>query len=130
MKSGCEGLTLLEVVFALLLIGIGLLAVAPMFMTAMSSNEVGGTLGVVGAMALERMELLRAIEYDNLTAGGSVTTDVSGYIDTPADGYTVRWMIQDNGSPPDTRIVTVFAAAENSNMGPRKEVTLTTLRAR
>lgn len=127
---GCEGASLIEVLVALLLIGIGLLAVAPMFVSASRGNATGGDLGTVGAAGVERMEQLRATDYDNLVVGGSLTSDTPGYFDDSRAGLIVRWTVDPNATPPDTRIVTVWASTTTHLSGPRTEVTLTTLRGR
>lgn len=54
-----EGAALLEVLLAVLLMGIGMLAVAPMFLTASNGNATNGDRNIVGATGVERMKLLR-----------------------------------------------------------------------
>jgi prepilin-type N-terminal cleavage/methylation domain-containing protein len=124
------GFTLLEVLVALVLIGVGVLAAAPMFVYAMQGNAVAADFGSVGAIAVERMELLRAQEYSDLTPGGSLTGSVSGYSDSSNSDYVVRWQIADNAVPTGTRSITVRAIAVRRVVGARKEITLTTLRGR
>jgi prepilin-type N-terminal cleavage/methylation domain-containing protein len=124
------GFTLIEVLVALVLIGIGVLAAAPMFVYAMQGNAVAADFGSVGAIAVERMELLRSQDYSTLAPGGSLTSSVSGYSDTSNPDYVVRWQIADNAVPSGTRSVTVRAIAVRRVVGARKEITLTTLRGR
>jgi prepilin-type N-terminal cleavage/methylation domain-containing protein len=124
------GFTLIEVLVALVLIGIGVLAAAPMFVYAMQGNAVAADFGSVGAIAVERMELLRSQDYTTLAPGGSLTSSVSGYSDTSNPDYVVRWQIADNAVPSGTRSVTVRAIAVRRVVGARKEITLTTLRGR
>ena len=75
------------------------------FVRASSPDEVpqgaaGGDMGTVGALAMDRMEQLRAQRLWTLTAGGSLVTNttVGGtpYCDLSNDGYIVRWQIQNN----------------------------------
>ena len=61
MYRRLHGFTLLEVVFGLLLIAIGVIATAPLFIYATQENAAGGDLGNVGAAA-ERQILLTALE--------------------------------------------------------------------
>jgi hypothetical protein len=84
----------------------------------------------VGAAAVDRMELLRASDFYSLPAGGSLTSNVSGYSDTSNPRYTVRWQIVNNGSPATEKTVSVRAIAVRQAMGNAKEVTLVSLRAR
>jgi prepilin-type N-terminal cleavage/methylation domain-containing protein len=127
---GSSGFTLIEVLVALVLIGIGVLAAAPMFVYAMQGNAVAADFGSVGAIAVERMELLRSQDYTTLAPGGSLTSSVSGYSDTSNPDYVVRWQIATNAVPSGTRSVTVRAIAVRRVVGARKEITLTTLRGR
>jgi len=129
-KHRSAGLTLVEVMVALFLIAIGLLAVAPMFMHAMEGNAAGGDFGTVGALALDRMELLRGQAYLSLPAGGSLTANQNGYFDTSNPGFIVRWEIINNNTPAGTKIINVRAIATRQAPGPRREVTLTSLRGR
>ena len=130
MTGNQQGMSLVEVLLAMLLISISLLAVAPMFVASMHGNNTGADLGTVGAMALDRMETLRQTNYETLTAGGSVTSNVTGFVDTSNTNYVVRWQVTDNSTPPDTKILTVFAESTQQHDGPHVEITMSTMRAR
>jgi len=125
-----RGFSLLEVLVALFLIALGVLAAAPMFVYAMQGNAAGADFGSVGAIAVERMELLRSLDFGALPAGGSLTTSTSGYSDSSDPEFIVRWRITDNATPPTVKVVTVRAIAVRQVVGQRKEITLTTLRGR
>jgi prepilin-type N-terminal cleavage/methylation domain-containing protein len=129
-EGSASGFTLLEVLVAMFLIGIGVLAAAPMFMYAMQGNAVGGDFGSVGAVAVERMELLRATDYFSLPAGGSLTSDVTNYFDLSNPDVTQRWSITDNTTPAGTKTITVRVIANRQVVGDRKEVTLTMIRGK
>ena len=123
-----RGFSLLEVLIALFLLAIGVLAAAPMFVYASKGNATGADFGSVGALAVERMELLRGTEYASLTPGGSLTANVNGYFDASNPGFAVRWTIANVGSPSATRSITVRARALRELEGPQRQVTLSTLR--
>jgi prepilin-type N-terminal cleavage/methylation domain-containing protein len=124
-----RGFTLIEVVFALFLLSISVIATAPLFVLASRENASGGEMGEVGAAAVRRMEQLRALPYGNLVPGGSVDADVAGYFDASDPRQTVRWVIAANPSPPaNTRRITVRAIANRQTMGQPKDVVLRTLR--
>lgn len=127
-----NGFTLVEVMLALFLIAIGVLAAAPMFIYAMKGNAAGADFGTAGAIAVERMEVLRSTRYIDLDAGGDLTTDatVAGvdYFDNSDPDFTVRWQIADNVTPADTKTITVRVTAVRQVIGRQKGVTLTTLR--
>jgi len=129
-SKGSKGFTLLEVLIAVFLIGIGVLAAAPMFVYAMQGNATGADFGSVGAVAVERMELLRADSYTNLAAGGSLTANTTGYFDNSDPEVLVRWVITDNMTPVGTKTITVRAVANRQVIGLQKDVELTTVRGR
>jgi prepilin-type N-terminal cleavage/methylation domain-containing protein len=130
VRDASSGFTLLEVLVALVLIGVGVLAAAPMFVYAMQGNAIAADFGSVGAIGVERMELLRSQDYGTLVPGGSLTANIAGYSDTSDPDYIVRWQIADNAVPAGTRSITVRAIAVRRVVGARKEITLTTLRGR
>jgi len=130
-RSNSSGFTLLEVIVALFLMALGVLAAAPMFIYAMQGNAVGADLGTVGAVAVERMELLRSQDFGMLTAGGSLAGNVTGYFDNSNPAVTVRWTIADTvvGSV-DMKTITVRALANRRITGQRKDITMTTVRGK
>jgi len=128
-RESC-GFTLVEVLLALALLFVGVVAAAPMFIFAMKETAAGADMGSVGAAAVDRMELLRATDFYSLTAGGNLASSVSGYSDTANARYTIRWQIVDNGTPPTEKTIGVRVVAARQAIGIAKEVTLTSLRAR
>jgi hypothetical protein len=112
------------------LIGLGVLAAAPMFIYAMQGNATGADFGSVGAISVQRMEQLRSQTFVNLPAGGSLTVSQNGYSDLTDPDYILRWRITDNAAPPTIKTITVRAIATRQVVGERKEITLTTLRGR
>jgi len=131
-SSKTGGFSLVEVLVALFLIGIGVLAAAPMFVYAMQGNAVGADFGSVGAVAVERMEILRSLDYTGaaLAAGGSLNASQAGYSDLSDPDFIVRWQITDNLAPAGTKTIVVRAIAVRQVVGQRKEIVLTTMRGR
>ena len=128
MRESSSGFTLVEVIVALFLIGLGVLAAAPMFMYAIQGNAVGGEKGEAGALAVEQMEILRAADYVTLSAGGSLTVNTTGYVDTSDPDVIVRWLIVDNTAPTGSLIISVRVIPAGSIPGSSREVTLTSIR--
>ncbi len=129
-RAGARGLTLVELLVAMFLIAIGVLAAAPMFMAAIEESAVGADLGSAGAVANERLELLRAERWRDLVPGGSLTADLPGYFDDSHSGFIVRWRIEDKPNPLNSKGISVRAVAERRVVGRAKDVVLTTLRSR
>ncbi len=124
------GFSLVEVLLAMALMFVGLMAAAPLFVFAMKETAAGADLGTVGAAAVDRMELLRANDFFSLAAGGSLSSNVSGYSDTSSSQFTVRWVIADNATPATMKTISVRAVASRQTIGLAKEVTLVSLRGR
>jgi prepilin-type N-terminal cleavage/methylation domain-containing protein len=126
-----RGFSLVEVMVALFLISLGVLAAAPMFIYAMQGNAVGADLGTVGAAAVERMELLRQADYGTLSAGGSMNFNITGYSDTTDPEVTVRWAIRDTTLGPITyKSIAVRAMANRQVVGNPKQIILRTERGK
>ena len=124
-----RGFTLVESLVAMLLLMLGLLAIAPMFILSMRVAEASADVGTVGAIAMEEMETLRGTGYDTLDAGGSLTADVTGYfLDTP-EGFKVRWTVTDSTGAAKFKILRVRVIAPRQVMGLAKEVTIESVRA-
>jgi prepilin-type N-terminal cleavage/methylation domain-containing protein len=132
--AGERGFTLLEILIAVTLLTVVILAVAPMFMMAAERSASGADMGLVGALAVETMESLRAQPMFTLDAGGSLVSDttVGGtpYFDASEAGYIVRWQVIDNATPVGGKRLTVRALALRQVSGVPKEVTLNALRVR
>jgi prepilin-type N-terminal cleavage/methylation domain-containing protein len=129
-----QGFTLLEILVAVTLLAVVVLAVAPMFVMAVERTAAGADLGRVGALAVERMELLRGVPLDSLPAGGSLVSDVSvggtPYFDGSEPGYSVRWQVVDNATPVGGKRLTVRALTLRQVSGVPKETTLSALRVK
>ena len=120
---------MVEVVVALAIMAVGLIATAPMFVIAAKENAVGGDLGTVGALAVERMEQMRSQYFYALQNGGSLDSNVGGYSDTSDPDFDVRWLVADKpGAPAGMKLVVVRAVANRTVIGQPKRVTLVSLR--
>lgn len=130
MKRGASGFSLIEVLLALFLLGVGALAVGPMFVYGMRKSASSGDFGKVGAAAVKEMELLRVASFGSLTAGGSLTSNVTSFSDTTDASVTVRWTIVDNATPATVKTINVLAVAKRAVSGPAKQIQLSTKRSR
>ena len=133
MRTPERGFTLLEVLVAMALIAFGVLAVAPMFIYAAQSNAVGSDYGHLGALAVDRMERLRELDFKDplLAAGGSLTDNVTNgvdYFDASNPEGIIRWKVDDALAFAGTKTVTVRAVARRAVVGLPKEVIVATVR--
>lgn len=96
------GFTLIEVLIALTIFAVGLLAVAAMQVSAVKVNSTAGKITTLSTFGMDKVEELSALPYTNaqLTAG-NYTDPV-----TP-DGYTVSWNVVNNIPANTTKNITV-----------------------
>jgi type IV pilus assembly protein PilV len=98
MMKEQNGFTLLEVIIALFIFSVGLLAVASMQMTAIKGNYFSGTLTEASNWAADQMETLMSLPYDDLAAGDHTP-------DPPH--YTITWDVVDDATTNNTKTITI-----------------------
>ena len=130
MKRGSAGFSLIEVLLALFILGLSILAVCPMFVYGMRKSASSADLGKLGAAAVREMELLRVASFGSLTAGGSLTGNVTSFSDTTNPSVILRWTIADNASPATVKTISVLAISTRAVSGPAKRIQLSTKRSR
>jgi type IV pilus assembly protein PilV len=144
-KKGNHGYTLIEILIAMAIFSIGILAVAGMQITSVRGNAVARGTTEKTSWAADRMEELMALDYNHadLAAGehseaqGSFTRTSDG-IDNDYDGQideigetgfiTIFWNVQDDTPLADTKTITVTVTRTTVHGGQR-ELTLTSIKA-
>ncbi len=124
-----KGFSLLEILIALSIFSIGLLAVAEMQIMAMkgnafSSKTTGGT-----TLAQDQMEQLMALTYSSQTtdnnlvdtdsdgdAGLNDATTTTADFNQTQDTYTIYWNISDDSVMPNTKTINVIVTWDNSSV--------------
>ncbi len=115
-----KGLTLLEVLVGMVVLSLGLLALAKMQITAIQVNAASGRLTQGTAFAQDKVEQLMALPYadaklDDQTPVGEFTT----YTETrPAQGYTITWTVDQD--TPAVGVKTINLKVTWSNRGRQK----------
>jgi type IV pilus assembly protein PilV len=84
-----SGFTLLEVIVAISILTVGLLAVASMQMAAMRGNSFASQATESITWAQDKLEDLMALTYAQVASGGPETTP---------DNYTVTWAVTTVGN--------------------------------
>ena len=119
------GFTLVEVMVAVLLLALGLAALAAVQMTAVTINARANGMTRLATMAQERLEALLALPYNHphlldTAAGAAKTTYDAAPGDVP-DGHRVYWCVNEGFPRPQLKTIDVVAVqlgdtAEDGNL--------------
>jgi type IV pilus assembly protein PilV len=122
-----DGFTLIEVLIALTIFAVGLLAIAALQTSAIRMNSTGNRVTELSTLGIDRLENLMSLPYTDpglQQAGNFPGNDSAGNTHlVTANGYTVRWDIQDNVPTTNTKSITLTVT------GNGKRLQLTTIRA-
>ena len=115
------GFTLLEIIMAISILTVGLLAVASMQISAMRGNSFSRDVTESTDAVQDRVEKLFAVNINDssLTAGNHPDPD-------PTDKYQVSWNVQNN--TPITGVKTITVTAQWSDHGITKTHTFAFMR--
>jgi len=115
-----DGFSLIEVLIAMAIFSIGILAVGAMQLQSMNVNFSGGQLTSCSTIAQGKIEELMTLDYDN----DQLTQDGSPHIDAdPPESYEVSWVVTDGIPIPGAKEIVVMVA------GRGKTVRLTYVKA-
>jgi prepilin-type N-terminal cleavage/methylation domain-containing protein len=128
-RSSERGLTLLEVVIALAIFSVGIMAVASLQVSS-TNGDTRARLATEGAIAAhDQAEKLLSMNYDPLNPTEEFLDDsVSGYQNYPTDRatdvgiYSVDWLVRPH--PTITRAVIITVRADWRYFGAAKSYTL------
>ena len=125
MMKEQNGYTLLEVIIALVIFSIGLLAVASMQLRAIKGNQFSGTLTEGTNWAADQMETLMSLPYTDvdLTAG-----DHTGGPPEDDSIYTIAWNVADDDTTNNTKTITITVAW--TDRGSQRTLILRGIKAR
>jgi type IV pilus assembly protein PilV len=105
------GFTLIEVLIALTIFAVGLLAVAAMQTSAVKMNSSAGKLTDLSTWGMDKIEELLAMPYSDPwleTAGNPPGNDSAGNTHQEALGdYTISWTVIDDNPVANTKNITV-----------------------
>ena len=108
-----RGFTLIEVLIAISIFAVGLLAVATMQISAINVNSTAGQITTRMTWAQDKLEELMALPYSDpwLEAAGNPPGNDSAsnthQLSPTTDGYTISWTVTDNTPVPNTKLITV-----------------------
>ncbi len=102
-----DGFTFIEVLIAVTIFAVGLLAIAAMQTSAIKANSTGNRITEISTVGIDRLENLMSVPYAQLTTG----TDL-----TPPAGYTVNWTVAPNALALNTSTVTLTVAGKGKTL--------------
>ena len=126
--TGQEGLTLVEVIIAISILTIGLLAVASMQIMAINSNSFANRVTVATNLAQEKLEDLMALPYttaflDPALVGGGPYSEPDSL-----PGYTITWQVVDDSPVANSKRIDVKVTWVDK--GVTKNSTLSCIKSR
>jgi type IV pilus assembly protein PilV len=117
-----EGFTLIEVMVAISIFAVGMLAVAAMQTSAIRVNSSAGQISELSTWGVDRLEELMVLPYDDpwLEVAGNPPsgTDSAGNTHqvTTSDGYTVSWTITDDSPTQNTKLITITVTGRGKRL--------------
>ena len=104
------GFTLLEVIAAVSILTVGLLAVASMQAAAIQGNDKAYRVTEGATWAQNRIEALMGLPYDDPLLDNG--TDKADPISPAPNGYSITYNVED-GPVTNTKLITVFATRQD-----------------
>jgi len=100
------GFTLIEVLIAITIFAVGLLAVGTMQLSAINVNSTANQITTRTTWAQDKLEELMALPYTD----SQLKADDSPFQETTPDGiYTISWTVTDDDPVANTKLITVSA---------------------
>ena len=118
-KNREAGFTLLEVIVAVSILTVGLLAVASMQTAAIQGNDTAYSVTESVTWAQDRLEFLLALPYDDTRLSPGMAQSDPLSTDTP--NYTVTYDVED-GPIANTKRITVTATRQDRGVTRRRRL--------
>jgi type II secretory pathway pseudopilin PulG len=143
------GFTLIEALVAVLILVVGIQAVANLMVVATTSNAVANHSSAATVQATETLERLKALPFGQLTVGGNLNADAPGACDAtlvnciaaPLARYSMfrditgvgrirtRWLVRRAAAAATIVQITVRSESVSPLMGVRSRAEFTTYRS-
>lgn len=111
-RTNSKGFTLIEVLITLVIMAVSLLALAGLMATTTKSNAAGGHITEASTLAQDRLEELRAVQWDNIPVG-TASEQRSG---STGMNYVRNLNVQQNGSLKTVTITISWADRTNHSI--------------
>ncbi|WP_419175782.1 type IV pilus modification PilV family protein [Desulfosediminicola sp.] len=142
-----SGFTLIEVLIAIVVFGVGILSLVSMQVAGIKGNARAERITVASDWGSDQIEQLFSLEYDdpdlvddnsitNTAINADSTAGLNSFTDTTADGkrvspdgyYTIYWNVAENVALPNTKTIRVLVVRAVN--GGTRTVTMNYLKAK
>jgi type IV pilus assembly protein PilV len=132
MMKERSGFTLIEVMIALTILAVGLLALATMQIVSIRSNAFSTEMTYATMLAQDRLEQLRNTPYESIppTSGTPDTEVVDATETSKGMPYTIERTVDDNTPATDMKRITLVVLWTGAPAGPDKTSGQTTVQFR
>jgi type IV pilus assembly protein PilV len=108
--AACRGFTLIEVLIAIAIFSIGILAIATLQINSINLNSAARMQSEATTAAVDCMERLMSLPYEHPDLDES-----SGTQQTQVGAYTVHWSVTDESPISWCKTISVWVTANNPN---------------
>jgi len=107
-----DGFTLIEVIVAISIFAVGLLAVAAMQTSAIRVNSSAGQITTLSTWGVDKLEELMALPYTDpqLQAAGNP------FQETTSDGYNVTWNVINNSPVQNSTLIRITVTGKGKTL--------------
>jgi prepilin-type N-terminal cleavage/methylation domain-containing protein len=124
------GFTLIEVLVAMVILTVALVALAEMMAITVRMQMMGRNETAAVRLIQSKIDQIVNVNFTTTTSanlGGSLTADVASYFDTPATGFKRRWLIEAITGETKVRKLTVRIIPTIADRRTNAEVELSTV---
>lgn len=109
-SKGSNGFSLIEVLIALVILSIALLALAGLMVQTTKNTSFGNHMTEASTFAQSRLERSRALSFNSMTGGADVVTGSTGQT------YARSWVITKNSTNAETTITMNWSDPTNHSI--------------
>lgn len=120
LRGGNRGFTLVEMMIALVLFGVGMMALAQVLPRGLSVRDKARRMSVASSMAQEEVERLRNLPFNHADLAGGNHLDPNNPVD---NAYRRQWTVQDDTPVEDMKRVSVTVSFPTDSADSQAVVT-------